>query len=109
MIVLPGPCKEYSLHVSLNVVQEAEKEHGSLYLLGEKVLARTIAVSESIQILKFFYMQAGYAEDMQILDNYLLRQNCLELLTSVLLAILNPMQKLGALSEIAPGEALTAQ
>lgn len=101
MTVLPTPDGTASLKISLALVAEIEKNHGSIYQLAEKMLDKSLGLAAIVSILQSAYRAAGCA----VTDEFLLRQDCAEILTSVLLDILSPIERLGA---VQPGEGAPA-
>lgn len=107
MIVLPGFDKSsYPLKITLSFISETEEAYGSLYKIAESLLDKSLPLSTMIGILKIIYRHAGCKVPEAELDPFFLRQPCTELLTSVLLDILEPIDRMGA---ITPGEFLTVQ
>ena len=105
MMTFPGPDRGYTFKITLKLVEEVEQKHGSLYRIAEEVLNKNQPFSATVNLLKTIYRQAGFDGDDAVLEEFLFRQPCVEMLTSFLLEILRPAEKLGAIS---PGEARTA-
>ena len=107
MIVLPGSDQSsYSLKITLSLISKMEKAYGSLYQIAESLLDKSLLLSTMIGILKMFYRHAGCKVPEAELDDFFLRQPCTELLTSVLLDILEPIDRMGAITS---GEFLTVR
>ena len=107
MIVLQGfDQASYPLKITLSLISEMEEAYGSLYQIAESLLDKSLPLSTMIGILKMLYHHAGCKIPEVELDDFFLRQPCTELLTSVLLDILEPIDRMGA---ITPGEFLTVQ
>jgi hypothetical protein len=106
---LPGPDSVYELKITLPLIAAVEKEQGGLYLMAEKLLEGALPLSQTIGALKIIYRHADCKEAEEILDAYLLQQPCSDLLAEVLVEILEPMEKLGALplGEAPAGKELT--
>lgn len=95
---LPG---DYTLKISLKLIAAIEKDHGSLYRMAENLLEQSLPFSTMAAILKIIYRYAGCKMPEDELDDFILRQPCAELLGTILLEILEPVERLGA---ILPGE-----
>ena len=107
MIVLSGSDQaSYQLKITLSLISEMEEAYGSLYKIAESLLDKSLPLSSMIGILKMLYRYAGCKIPEAELDDFFLRQPCTELLTSVLLDILEPIDRMGA---ITPGEFLTVR
>jgi hypothetical protein len=106
MTVLPGDGQSHPLKISLKLIADIEENQGSLYQMAESLLDKSLPLGALIGVLKILYRHAGCGMTEERLDDFLLRQPCTELLTSVLLDILGPIDRLGA---VQPGEPLTAQ
>lgn len=102
MIFLPTSNQAYPLKISLQFISEIENAYGSIYRLAEGLVDRSLSLTVIVGILKLAYRHAG----CEITEEVILRQPCTELLTSILLDILGPVDRLGA---VLPGEAVTAQ
>jgi hypothetical protein len=90
MISLTGPDKFYALQPSLKLVAALENAHGSLYLLAEDLLEKSLPLSEMVEIVKALYRYAGCDEE---LDDFLLQQPCTEILITFLLEVLGPVER----------------
>lgn len=97
MTILPEPEGSYTLKISLALIAAIENNHGSIYQLAEKLLDKSLGLAVIISVLKSVYRAAG----RDVAEEFLLQQPCAELLTSVLLDILGPVERLGA---VQPGE-----
>ena len=91
--------------ITLQLVIDIEKEHGSLYKMAENLVGKTMTLSEIVKVLKIFYRHAGSTETEEQLEEFILKLPCDEVLMTVLLDILGGLDRLGA---VLPGEALTA-
>jgi len=99
MIVLPGLDQpSYPLRITLSLIAEMEGTYGSLYQLAESLLDKSLPLSTIIGVLKMIYRHAGCGISEDALDDFLLRQPCTELLTSVLLDILEPIERLESMT-----------
>lgn len=96
MTVLPGYDQpSYPLRITLSLIAEMEGTYGSIYQMAENLLDKSLPLSTIIGVLKMLYRHAGCGISEDVLDDFLLRQPCTELLTSVLLTILEPIEQLG--------------
>lgn len=96
---LPLPEGDIDARLTLPLVEELEAAHGSLYAAAARLLEHNLPLTEVVALLKKIYAHAGAAPA----DEFLLRQNCAELLAALLVDILGPIERLEALS---PGEAI---
>ena len=93
MISLPGPDKVYALKPSLQLIADIESAHGSLYLLADDLLEKTLPLSGMVDVVKRLYRHAGcHAE----IDEFLLQQPCADILINFLLDVLGPIEKVAA-------------
>jgi hypothetical protein len=93
MISLTGPDKVYALHTSLPLIVALENEYGSLYLLAEDLLEKSLPLSEMVEIVKVLYRHAGCDDEI---DRFLLQQPCTEILINFLLEVLGPIERVAA-------------
>lgn len=102
-IALPGPEGPVFLRLNLALIEALEQDAEGLYRVAEKLVQREIGVAEMIRLLKICYGLSGRSFDGEALDRFLLARlpELPELLTEVLLAILEPVGKLGG---VQPGE-----
>lgn len=98
MIVLPGLDQSYPLKISLQLITDLERVHGSIYGIAEKLLEETLTLSAMMGILKTLYRHAGCESTEEALEEIVLRETNGELLATVLLDILAPIERLGALT-----------
>jgi len=96
MTILPGTGQSYPLKISLQLIAEIEGGYGSLYQLAENLLDESLPFSTVAGILKTLYRHAGCKMTEEALDDFILRQPGAELLTAVLLEILEPIDRMGA-------------
>ncbi|MFH1158062.1 MAG: hypothetical protein V1721_04160 [Pseudomonadota bacterium] len=92
MTFLLTPDQPCPLEVNLKLIAEMEGSYGSLYQIAERLLDKSLPVSSMIGVIKMLYRHAGCGIPDEALDDFLLRQPCTELLTSVLLDILEPIE-----------------
>ncbi len=90
MISLQGPDRVYALKPSLQLIAALENEYGSLYLLAEDMLEKTLPLSGMVDIVKALYRFAGCGADI---DDFLLQQPCTEILITFLLEVLGPVER----------------
>jgi hypothetical protein len=90
MISLTGPDRVYTLKPSLQLIAALEGEYGSLYLLAEDLLEKSLPLSEMVEIVKALYRHAGCDD---VLDGFLLQQPCTEILITFLLEVLGPIER----------------
>jgi len=93
MISLQGPDKVYALKPSLELIAALESEHGSLYLLADELLDKTLPLSEMVEVVQTLYRHAGCDA---ALDEFLLQQPCTEILINFLLEVLGPIERAAA-------------
>ena len=98
MITLSGPDKPYSFKVSLKLISELEGGYGSLYQMAEDLLNQSFPLSSMAGVLKVLFRHAGCAVEENILDDFIIQQPCADILASVLLDILGPVERLGAVT-----------
>jgi hypothetical protein len=96
MTVLPGAGQPYPLKVSLQLIDDIEKNHGSLYQIAAGLLDKSLPLSALVTILKTFYRHAGCKLEEAVLDDFLLGQPCTDMLASVLLDIFGPIDRMEA-------------
>ncbi len=89
MTVLQGTDKNYPLTISLPLITALEEAHGSLYQIAEGLLDKSLPLSAMIDMLKIIYRHAG----CEIADEFILQQPCTEILITVLLDILEPVER----------------
>jgi len=100
MIILPKEDGVGALPVAPTaaLVRKMEESHGSLYVMTDRLIDGSLPLSSIIEILKIVYRHAGSETPDGVLDEFILQQPCTEMLSSVLLGILQPVEK-GKLSE----------
>jgi hypothetical protein len=92
-MILQGPDKTYPLKISLKLIAEVEADHGSLYVLAEDLLGKTLPLSEMVEIVKMLY---GHAGCTAVPDDFLLQQPCTEILITFLLDVLGPIERVAS-------------
>ena len=99
MTVLPGYDQpSYPLRITLSLIAEMEGTYGSIYQMAENLLDKSLPLSTIIGVLKMLYRHAECEISEDVLDDFLLQQPCTELLTSVLLDILEPIERLESIT-----------
>ena len=83
----------YPFRNSLKLVAEIEGKYGGIYQIAERLLDKTLTLTAMIAILRIAYRYSGCGMTEEELNEFLLRQPCTELLTSVLLVILEPIDR----------------
>jgi hypothetical protein len=94
MTDLPGTGQSYPFKKSLKLVAEIEGKYGGLHQIAERLLDKTLTLTAMIGILKIAYRHSGCGMAEDELGEFLLQQPCTELLTSFLLDILEPVDRL---------------
>jgi hypothetical protein len=97
MIALTGPDKNYTLTPSLELIAALEGEYGSLYLLADDLLEKSLPLSEMVEIVKALYRHAGCTGEI---DGFLLQQPCTEILISFLLEVLGPIERVAVAAHL---------
>ena len=93
MISLTGPDRVYTLNPTLQLISALERDYGSLYLLAEDLLEKSLPLSEMVEIVRVLYRHAGCGA---ALDGFLLQQPCTEILITFLLEVLGPIERVAA-------------
>jgi hypothetical protein len=96
-VILHGPDKTHELAFTLKLVEALESAHGSLYEVAEGLLDKSLPLSEMVDILKTLYRHAGCETEDEALGDFLLSQPCTEILITMLLEILEPVERASAL------------
>jgi hypothetical protein len=94
MTDLPGAGQGYSFKASLRLVAEVEGKYGGLHQIAERLLDKSLTLTAMVGILGIAYRHSGCGAAEDELGEFLLRQPCTQLLTSVLLDILEPVDRL---------------
>jgi|GEM_PF-3785048 len=112
-ILLPGKGKghAHTLHPTLALVAELEEAGGSLFLIAEKLVQKTLGLAEIIRLLGIVYQHAKIKMPAEQIPDFLLTQSPTppaSLLADVLMALLHPLYAMDAVTEsddTPPGEA----
>jgi hypothetical protein len=96
---LLGPDAEYALCINLDLVEKLEKKGGSLFKIADQLVQKELSMSEILQLLCVAYKAAGCETVASDLSDYLLlrsKRAPSSLLSDILVEILSPAAKLGA-------------
>ncbi len=94
-IVLKTPDRDYTLPLTLSLVETLEAE-GSLLQLAEQLAARQVKLCEVMRQLLRLYTLAGCDMPEAALEEYLLNNAPVGQLADILVQILTPLRELGA-------------
>ena len=104
-MMLPGPKRDYALNLNLRLVETMEQE-GSLMDLAENLTAGRVKQEDLFLRLKIVYQAAGCLLPLEALRRFLAEDKPPPILAEVLLGILTPLLKMGA---VLPGEERAAR
>lgn len=108
-IFLPGMGGNHTLHPTLTLVTELEDAGGSLFLIAESLVQKTLGLADIIRLLGIVYQHAQTKTmttkmTAEQLPDFLLTQSPVppaSILADVLMAILRPLYAMEAVQESA--------
>jgi len=95
-LVLPGPEGPYATPLNLALVEALEQDANLLHV-AEKLTAREMKLGDIVVLLMRIYRHAGCTLTGEDLSAFLLTQAPATLLADVLLTVLTPLAKAGAI------------
>ncbi len=101
MIVLPSLEKDIGLPLTLHLVDAIEKQGGSLFKIADQLVAKEMPMGDIIRLLSGIYGFTGNPLPPDDVAHVLRTRGIAPavLLSNILLAILTPLQYLGAVKE----------
>jgi hypothetical protein len=97
-VLLPAPSGELRLDLTLDLVEKLEDTGGSLFKTADMLVDKTLPLTDIVRLLRVAYAQAGF--DGNIAEFLLAaRTPPALLLKDILLGILAPLHRMGAVAD----------
>lgn len=111
-ITLPGPSHTYHLRPTLQLVTDIETTGGNIFKIADQLVSQELGLNDILLLLTTAYKACDSDIDTHVISDYLLNDCPVApalLLSDILVAILSPLQKMGAIEDNAQGKPIAAK
>lgn len=111
-ITLPGPLHTYHLRPTLQLVTDIETTGGNIFKIADQLVSQELGLNDILQLLTTAYKSCDKGIDAHSISDYLLNDCPIApalLLSDILVAILSPLQKMGAIEDDAQGKQMAVK
>lgn len=101
-ITLPGPQHTFHLRPTLDLVTKIEDIGGNIFKIADQLIAQELGLNDILRLLTAAYQSCDAALDAHEIADFLLNDCDVApslLLSDILVAILSPLQAMGAVAE----------